>query len=159
NVYGFTGDSARVAPQANAMAKVIEPLMMGGDTPWILYMVGVILALLLNWLGVPALAFCLGMFIPLSLNTPLLVGGAIAWFVGRSSKDKAVCAARRDRGTLISSGLIAGGALFGVFAALTRFLGFEYVCGIPAVNLQIYGCIAYVLLIAYLLIDTCRVKK
>ena len=158
-VYGFTGDNALVAPQANAMAKVIEPLMMGGDTPWILYMVGVILALLLNWLGVPALAFCLGMFIPLSLNTPLLVGGAIAWFVGRSSKDKAVCAARRDRGTLISSGLIAGGALFGVFAALTRFLGFEYVCGIPAVNLQIYGCIAYVLLIAYLLIDTCRVKK
>ncbi|MDE6266789.1 MAG: oligopeptide transporter, OPT family [Muribaculaceae bacterium] len=158
-VYGFTGDNALVAPQANAMAKVIEPLMMGGDTPWILYMVGVILALLLNWLGVPALAFCLGMFIPLSLNTPLLVGGAIAWFVGRSSKNPEVCAARRDRGTLISSGLIAGGALFGVFAALTRFLGFEYVAGIPAVNLQIYGCIAYVLLIAYLLWDTCRVKK
>ena len=159
DVYGFTGDDALVAPQANAMAKVIEPLMMGGDTPWILYMVGVILALLLNWLGVPALAFCLGMFIPLSLNTPLLVGGAIAWFIGRSSKDKAVCDARRDRGTLISSGLIAGGALFGVFAAMTRFFGFEYVAGIPAVNLQIYGCIAYALLIAYLIIDCYRAKK
>ncbi len=77
-VYGFTGENALVAPQANAMAKVIEPLMMGGETPWILYLTGVVLALLLNWLGVPALAFCLGMFIPLHLNTPLLVGGAIA---------------------------------------------------------------------------------
>ena len=112
-VYGFTGDNALVAPQANAMAKVIEPLMMGGETPWILYMVGAILALILNWLGVPALAFCLGMFIPLSLNTPMLVGGAVSYFVSNSSKDKKVNDARRDRGTLISSGLIAGGALFG----------------------------------------------
>ena len=158
-VYGFSGENALVAPQANAMAKVIEPLMMGGDTPWILYMTGVVLALLLNWLGVPALAFCLGMFIPLSLNTPLLVGGAIAYFVGNSSKDKAVNDARRDRGTLIASGLIAGGALFGVFAALTRFFGFEYVCGVSAGMLQVYGIIAYVLLIAYLWWDSCRAKK
>lgn len=159
DVYGFTGPNALVAPQANAMAKVIEPLMMGGETPWILYMVGVVLAILLNWLGVPALAFCLGMFIPMHLNTPLLVGGAIAYFVEKSSKDKAVSDARRDRGTLISSGLIAGGALFGVFAALTRFFGFEYVAGISAINLQIFGCIAYVLLIAYLVWDSCRAKK
>ena len=158
-VYGFSGPNALVAPQANAMAKVIEPLMMGGDTPWILYMTGVVLALLLNWLGVPALAFCLGMFIPLSLNTPLLVGGAIAYFVSNSSKDKAINDLRRDRGTLISSGLIAGGALFGVFAALTRFFGFEYEAGISAGNLQLYGIIAYVLLIGYLWWDSCRVKK
>ncbi len=159
DVYGFTGPNALVAPQANAMAKVIEPLMMGGETPWILYMVGVVLALLLNWLGVPALAFCLGMFIPMQLNVPLLVGGAIAYFVEHSSKEKAVADARRDRGTLISSGLIAGGALFGVFAALTRFFGFEYVAGISAINLQIFGCIAYVLLISYLVWDSCRAKK
>ena len=158
-VYGFTGENALVAPQANAMAKVIEPLMMGGETPWILYMTGVILALLLNWLGVPALAFCLGMFIPLSLNTPLLVGGAIAYFVSNSSKDKAVNDLRRDRGTLIASGLIAGGALFGVFAALTRFFGFEYQCGVSAGMLQVYGIIAYLLLIGYLWYDSCRVKK
>ncbi len=82
DVYGFTGKDALVAPQANAMAGVIEPIMMGGETPWILYMTGAVLALLLNWLGVPALAFCLGMFIPLPLNTPMLVGGAISWFVG-----------------------------------------------------------------------------
>lgn len=157
-VYGFSGDNALVAPQANAMAKVIEPLMMGGDTPWILYMTGVVLALLLNWLGVPALAFCLGMFIPLSLNTPLLVGGAVAWFVGNSSKDKKVNEARRDRGTLISSGLIAGGALFGVFAALTRFFGYEYVCGVSAGMLQVYGLIAYALLIAYLWWSSLRAK-
>ena len=158
SVYGFSGPNALVAPQANAMANVIEPLMMGGETPWILYLVGITLALLLNWLGVPALAFCLGMFIPLSLNTPLLVGGAIAWFVSTRSKSKAVNDARRDRGTLISSGLIAGGALFGVFAALTRFFGYEYVCGLPTTTLQTLGIIAYVLLITYLIIDTFRAK-
>ncbi|MBD5207006.1 MAG: oligopeptide transporter, OPT family [Bacteroidales bacterium] len=149
-VYGFSGDNALVAPQANAMAKVIEPLMMGGETPWILYMTGAILALLLNWLGVPALAFCLGMFIPLSLNTPMLVGGAIAYFVSHSSKDQKTNDARRDRGTLISSGLIAGGALFGVFAAVTRFCGFEYQNPIDEGTSQILGCVAYLLLIAYL---------
>lgn len=157
-VYGFSGDNALVAPQANAMAKVIEPLMMGGDTPWILYMVGAILALILNWLGVPALAFCLGMFIPLSLNTPMLVGGAVAYFVSNSSKDKALNDRRRDRGTLISSGLIAGGALFGVFAAITRFAGFEYVNPLDAGITQILGCIAYALLIIYLIWDAKRVK-
>ncbi len=160
-VYGFDPDSptSLVAPQANAMAKVIEPLMMGGDTPWILYMVGVILALLLNWLEVPVLAFCLGMFIPLSLNVPLLVGGAIAYFVSHSSKVKEINSARQDRGTLIASGLIAGGALFGVFAALTRFCGFEYTCPLDGVTLQWLGLLAYALLIAYLWYDSCRAKK
>lgn len=157
-VYGFTGDNALVAPQANAMAKVIEPLMMGGETPWILYMVGAVLACILNWLGVPALAFCLGMFIPLSLNTPMLVGGAIAWFVSNSSDDKALNEARRDRGTLISSGLIAGGALFGVFAAITRFLELEYQNPLGYETTQILGCVAYILLIGYLIWDSKRAK-
>ncbi|MDE5842231.1 MAG: oligopeptide transporter, OPT family [Muribaculaceae bacterium] len=157
-VYGFSGDNALVAPQANAMAKVIEPLMMGGDTPWILYMVGAILAAILNWLGVPALAFCLGMFIPLSLNTPMLVGGAVAYFVSNSSKDKAICDKRRDRGTLLSSGLIAGGALFGVFAAITRFAGFEYQSPLNEGLTQILGCVAYALLICYLMWDSKRAK-
>lgn len=157
-VYGFTGDNALVAPQANAMAKVIEPLMMGGDTPWILYMVGAILALILNWLGVPALAFCLGMFIPLSLNTPMLVGGAVSYFVSNSSKDKKVNDARRDRGTLLASGLIAGGALFGVFAAITRFAGFEYTTPGSEDLTQILGCVAYAILICYLIWDSRRAK-
>ena len=157
-VYGFSGPDALVAPQANAMAKVIEPLMMGGDTPWILYMVGAILALILNWLGVPALAFCLGMFIPLSLNTPMLVGGAVSYFVSNSSKNKKLNDLRRGRGTLISSGLIAGGALFGVFAAITRFAGFEYQNPLGMELTQILGCIAYLLLICYLIWDSKRVK-
>ena len=180
DVYGFTADAVHpdplVAPQANAMAKVIEPLMTGGETPWILYITGIVLALLLNWLNVPSLAFCLGMFIPLSLNTPLLVGGLIAWGVGRSSKDKAISAARQDRGTLISSGLIAGGALFGVFAALTRFFEWNepmhnFIAGVVGIfgmdyslpfnegTLQAAGVVMYALLIAYLWWDSCRVKK
>ncbi len=157
-VYGFTGPDALVAPQANAMAKVIEPLMMGGDTPWILYMTGAILACILNWLGVPALAFCLGMFIPLSLNTPMLVGGAIAYYVSHSSNDPAVNDARRDRGTLLSSGLIAGGALFGVFAAITKFAGFDYTTPGSEELTQILGCVAYAALICYLIWDSKRVK-
>lgn len=159
NVYGFSGENALVAPQANAMAKVIEPIMMGGDTPWILYLVGAVLALLLNWLGVPALAFCLGMFIPMQLNAPLLVGGAIAWYVSSRSKEKAINDARRDRGTLISSGLIAGGALFGVFAALTRFAGFEYTNTMSTALNQGLGVVVYLLLILYLIYDSMRVKK
>ncbi|MBD5345945.1 MAG: oligopeptide transporter, OPT family [Bacteroides sp.] len=150
NVYGFSGPNALVAPQANAMAKVIEPIMMGGETPWTLYATGAVLALLLNWLGVPALAFCLGMFIPMELNAPLLVGGAIAWFVSTRSKDQAINDARRDRGTLVSSGLIAGGALFGVFAALTRFAGFEYENTMSVGLNQGLGIVVYVLLIIYL---------
>ena len=157
-VYGFSGENALVAPQANAMASVIEPLMMGGNTPWILYMVGAILALILNWLGVPALAFCLGMFIPLSLNTPMLVGGAVSYFVSNSSKDKKVADARRDRGTLLASGLIAGGALFGVFAAITRFAGFEYVQPLSYGTTQLLGCAAYALLICYFIWDSKRAK-
>lgn len=158
-VYGFTGDTALAAPQANAMAKVLEPMMMGGSTPWMLYFTGAVLALLLNWLGVPALAFCLGMFIPLSLNTPLFVGGLISWMVGRSSKDKELCRTRQDRGTLIASGLIAGGALFGVFAAITIMCGWKAPVNGGEFLPQILGLVAYACLIAYLYTASCRTKK
>lgn len=158
DVYGFSGPNALVAPQANAMAKVIEPIMMGGETPWTLYATGAVLALLLNWLGVPALAFCLGMFIPMELNAPLLVGGAVAWFVSTRSKNKEVNDLRRDRGTLIASGLIAGGALFGVFAALTRFFGFEYTSGMSTSLNQGLGIVMYLLIIVYLATASMRAK-
>ena len=159
DVYGFSGENALVAPQANAMANVIEPIMMGGDTPWTLYATGVVLALVLNWLGVPALAFCLGMFIPMDLNAPLLVGGLVAWFVSTRSKDQALNDARRDRGTLIASGLIAGGALFGVFAALTRFVAGDLVIKMDqSLNLQL-GVVMYIVVIAYLIWDSMRAKK
>lgn len=159
NVYGFTGEGAMAAPQANAMAKVIEPMMMGGDTPWTLYIVGAILALILNWLGVPALAFCLGMFLPLQLNTPMLVGGLINWFVSHSSKDEAVNKGRTDRGTLISSGLIAGGALFGVFAAITIMCGKEVPENGNEFIPQILGLVAYAAIIAYLYIASTRAGR
>ncbi|MDE6176975.1 MAG: OPT/YSL family transporter, partial [Paramuribaculum sp.] len=129
------------------------------DIPWILYIVGAILAVLLDRLGVPALAFCLGMFIPMPLNVPMLVGGAIAWFTGSRSKDEDINARRRDRGTLIASGLIAGGALFGVFAALTRFLGFEYTSPLDEPTSQMLGVAVYVALIIYVACDSMRVKK
>lgn len=158
-VYGFSGPDALTAPQANAMAKVIDPIMTGGDTPWLLYITGAILALLLNWLGVPALAFCLGMFIQMDLNAPLLVGGAIAWFVSSRSKNAEVNDARRDRGTLIASGLIAGGALFGVFSALTKFVGGDFTIDMDISLNQNLGILMYVLLIAYLIWDSMRVKK
>ena len=158
-VYGFTGDNCLAAPQANAMAKVIEPMMTGGATPWTLYIVGAILAILLTWLEVPALPFCLGMFLPLHLNTPVLVGGLVAWLVGRSSKDPEEVKRRNDRGTLISSGLIAGGALFGVFAAITIMLGWQRPNTDDEFIPQVLGVIAYLAIIAYLYFSSCRTKK
>lgn len=125
--YGFTGDNALVAPQANAMAAVIEPMMSGKAAPWLLYAAGAFLSLILTMIGVPALAFALGMFIPLELNTPLLAGGIIAWYVTTRSKDAKLNQARKERGTLIASGFIAGGALMGVVSAMLRFGGINYV--------------------------------
>ncbi len=159
NVYGFTGDNALAAPQANAMAKVLEPMMMGGETPWMLYIIGAILALILNWLGVPALAFCLGMFLPLSLNTPMLVGGLVSWFVSRSSKKPEVVKARSERGTLIASGMIAGGALFGVFAAITIMCGHEVPDNGMEFTPQVLGLVAYALLIGYLYFASRKAAK
>ncbi len=159
NVYGFTGSDSLAAPQANAMAKVIEPMMMGGATPWTLYIVGAILAVILNWLGVPALAFCLGMFLPLHLNTPMLVGGLVAWIVSHSSKDPETAKARSERGTLISSGLIAGGALFGVFAAITIMCGWKVPDTGMELRPQLLGLVAYAAIICYLVFDSMRAKK
>lgn len=124
--YGFKGENALVAPQANAMAAVIQPLMDQQPAPWTLYIVGAILAATLTMIKVPALAFALGMYIPLELNTPLLVGGLIAHYVSTRSNDEKINNARRERGTLIASGFIAGGALMGVISAFLRYLGFNW---------------------------------
>lgn len=159
NVYGFTGDGQLEAPQARAMAKVLEPMMMGGETPWTLYLVGALLALILNWLGVPPLAFCLGMFLPLHLNTPMLVGGLISWFVNHSSKDKELVKARNDRGTLVASGLIAGGALFGVLAAVTIMCGMPVPTNGDEFIPQILGLVAYAAIIVYLYLSARSARK
>ena len=159
--YGFVGENALTAPQANAMAAVIKPLMEGGETPWILYFAGAILALVLNWIGVPALAFSLGMFIPMSLNAPLVVGGAIAWFVSNRSKDEALNKARFDRGTLLASGFIAGGALMGVVAAVLKFVGVDYYMADWAASnsAEWLALVMYIALAIYFTIHTLKAKR
>lgn len=158
--YGFTSGEL-AAPQANAMAAVIEPLMMGKGAPWALYGIGAALALILNFCKVPALPFSLGMFIPLQLNTPLVIGGLISWYVGSRSKDAEVNKARVERGTLLASGFIAGGALLGVVSAIMRFAGFEYTCpwadNFPV--MQGIGLVLYLAVIAYLCRASLAAKK
>lgn len=157
--YGFSGENALVAPQANAMAAVIEPLMMGQGAPWLLYGVGAMLALLLNMLGVPVLAFALGMFIPLELNTPLVVGGFISWLMTRT-KDTDLAQRRQEKGTLIASGFIAGGALMGVVSAAIRFAGADWYLTdwAQSAGAEWLGVGAYAALIAYFVIASRRVK-
>ncbi len=165
--YGFTGEGALVAPQANAMAAVIQPMMSGGSAPWLLYGIGAAIALLLTIFKVPALPFCLGMFIPIDLNLPLLVGGTVSWFVGSRSKDAALNAARSDKGTLIASGFIAGGALMGVVSAILKFAKVDWFLsgwntiaeGRLASGAQAIAIVPYLLLIAYTLMAILRKKK
>ena len=158
--YGFTGKDALVAPQANAMAAVIEPMMSGKPAPWALYAAGAFLSLILTMIGVPALAFSLGMFIPLQLNTPLLAGGIIAHFVSTRSKDEALNRARKERGTLIASGFIAGGALMGVVSALLRFGGINYVNAewFESHSAEILGLVMFLILCGYLIWESLRAK-
>ena len=159
--YGFTGENALVAPQANAMAAVIEPLMSGGGAPWLLYGIGGVIAILLTIFKIPALAFSLGMFIPLELNLPLLVGGAVAWFVSTRSKETQVNEDRKERGTLLASGFIAGGALMGVVSAIMRF------AGINLVNTEwqnstageVLALAAYICIIIYLTLSSMKAAK
>lgn len=157
--YGFTNPDVMAAPQANAMAAVIDPLMMGGDTPWILYSVGAVFACLLNWLSVPALAFSLGMFIPFHLNAPLLVGGAISWFVGSRSKDEKLNKARQEKGTLLASGFIAGGALMGVVSAGMTLSGFSYECPLSDGVTSALAVVIYLALIGFLICSCLKAKK
>jgi len=153
--YGFASGQL-AAPQANAMAAVIDPLMNGIDAPWVLYAIGAVIAIVLTWLKVPALAFALGMFIPIQLNIPLLIGGAINWYVTTRSKNEEVNRERGEKGTLIASGFIAGGALMGVVSALLRFaevdvLNTEWLANPLS---EICSLVAYALLIVYLIKST-----
>lgn len=158
--YGFTGENALVAPQANAMAAVIEPMMSGQAAPWMLYAAGAFLALTLNMIGVPALAFSLGMFIPLDLNTPILVGGLINHIVTTRSKDEKLNNARSEQGTLIASGFIAGGALMGVTAAIIRFAGFNFVNEhwFESNGAQWLGIVMFLALCGYMIWHTLKAK-
>ncbi|MBP5397670.1 MAG: oligopeptide transporter, OPT family [Bacteroidales bacterium] len=162
--YGFTGEGALVAPQANAMAALIRPMMNGGSAPWLLYGIGAAIAILLNIVKLPALAFCLGMFIPLDLNLPLLVGGAVSWFVTTRSKDEAENRARGEKGTLIASGFIAGGALMGVVSAILKFAHVDWWLsewntpaeGALCSGAEAIALLPYLLLIAYMIYATLK---
>ena len=158
--YGFTTGQL-AAPQANAMAAVIEPLMSGSGAPWVLYGIGAVLAIVLNYFKVPALAFALGMFIPIELNTPLLIGGAISWYVGSRSKDQALNAVRLEKGTLLASGFIAGGALMGVVSAALRFGNIDLMNAewASSTGAEILAVVMYIALIAYLTINPLNAKK
>ena len=158
--YGFVGDQALVAPQANAMAAVIQPMMNGGGAPWLLYGIGAVIATLLTIFKVPALAFALGMFIPIDLNLPLLVGGAISWYVSTRTKDKEVNDARQNKGTLIASGFIAGGALMGVVSALLKFFNVDwFMSGWNAAYGEAIAIVPFVALIAYMIISSMKVNN
>ncbi len=148
--YGFASGQL-AAPQANAMAAVIDPMMNGVEAPWVLYAIGAVIAIVLTFFNVPALAFALGMFIPIELNVPLIVGGAINWYVTTRSKDASVNKERGEKGTLIASGFIAGGALMGVLSALLRFGGLNLINEEWLANplSEILSLVAYILLIAY----------
>lgn len=148
--YGFASGQL-AAPQANAMAAVIDPMMNGVEAPWVLYAIGAVIAIVLTFFNVPALAFALGMFIPIELNVPLIVGGAINWYVTTCSKDANVNKERGEKGTLIASGFIAGGALMGVLSALLRFGGLNLINEEWLANplSEILSLVAYILLIAY----------
>ena len=158
--YGFNSGKL-AAPQANAMAAVIKPLMSGQGAPWVLYAIGAVIALVLDRCKVPALAFALGMFIPLELNIPLLVGGAINWYVTTRSKSETINKARGEKGTLIASGFIAGGALMGVVSALLKFGGIEFQYGTWWENhlSELLSLIAYITLILYFIAATKLSKK
>ncbi len=158
--YGFVGEGALVAPQANAMAAVIKPLMSNQPAPWMMYIAGMLMALILLMVDVPALAFALGMYIPLELNTPILVGGLIAWFVSTRSKDAKLNKARKERGTLIASGFIAGGALMGVISAILRYFEINWVNKewFESNSAEILGLVMFALLCAYMIWDSMRGK-
>jgi len=169
--YGF-GPGGLEAPQASAMAAVLKPLMTGAQAPWLLYIAGVFLAITLELIGVPPLAFALGMYLPIYLNTPLLAGGLVAHLVAKSSKNEALSKARREKGTLIASGFIAGGAIMGVLSAFIVFFGKQLIDPdwslMKAIGTEhwaegtggeILGFVMFALLLVYLYWDSRRVKE
>lgn len=168
--YGFvateTHPDPMIAPQANAMAAIIEPLMSGQGAQWMLLGIGAVLAILVNWLGISPLAFALGMFIPLQLNTPLIVGGLLNHWINKSSENKKLSNARHQRAILVSSGFIAGAALFGVIGALIIFitgrgdvLDFKIWSDPTGTGAQVTAIIAFLALIGFFVWQAFKAKE
>lgn len=148
--YGFSSGQL-AAPQANAMAAVIEPLMSGQSAPWLLYGIGAVISIILTFCNISALAFALGMFIPLELNLPLIVGGLINWYINSKSTTPEIKKQRNEKGTLLASGFIAGGALMGVVSAGLRFANIDLISQnwIESNGAQYVSLLAYILLIIF----------
>jgi putative OPT family oligopeptide transporter len=161
NIYGFSGDNALPAPQANAMSAIIQPLMSNQPAPWMLYIAGAVISLILAMIKVPVLAFALGMYLPQEINTPLLVGGLISHYVSTRTKDEALNNARRERGTLIASGFIAGGALMGVVSVIIRSTGANWVMTewFESNSAEVLSFVMFALLCFYTIWDSMRAKK
>ncbi len=171
-VFGFVQTPGHpnpmTAPQANAMAAIIEPLMSGSGVSWVLLSVGAVISILLNWLKISPLAFALGMFIPLPLNTPLVVGGLLNHWFNKSTKNEKLNIARSNRGILIASGFIAGAALFGVFGAIVLFftgnensmtlVHWDKIANGTAIA-EILAFVAFIGLIAYFIWESFRAKE
>ena len=139
--------------------------MQTGNAPWHLYGIGVIVAIIVEMIGISGLAFALGMYLQIELNSPILAGAIVAWFVKKSSKDEATSKSRHDRGLLIASGLIAGGAIIGVVDALILFFEDKYqITILPDFGNNgsfgnWLGLAMFVLLCVYIYWDACRMKK
>jgi putative OPT family oligopeptide transporter len=160
NTFGFVGNELP-APQANAMAAVIKPLMSDQPAPWMMYIAGAFMALILTSINVPALAFALGMYLPLELNTPILVGGIIAWFVSSRSKNEDLNKVRKERGILIASGFIAGGALLGVVSVILKSAGLNLKATewAESAGAEYLGLVMFFVIIAYMVWDSMRAKE
>ncbi|MBI5730691.1 MAG: OPT/YSL family transporter, partial [Ignavibacteriales bacterium] len=159
-IYGFAGGGLP-APQANAMAAIIQPLMSNQPAPWMLYIAGACIALILAMIKVPVLAFALGMYLPQEINTPLLIGGLISHYVSTRSKDEALNNSRRERGTLIASGFIAGGALMGVVSVIIRSTGANWLMTewFESNSAEVLSFVMFCLLCLYTIWDSMRAKK
>jgi uncharacterized oligopeptide transporter (OPT) family protein len=169
--YGF-GPGGLEAPQASAMAAILEPLMSNQPAPWLAYMAGIFLAVILELVGVPPLAFALGMYLPIHLNTPLLIGGLVAHFVAKSTKNEDLSSKRKEKGTLIASGFIAGGAIMGVISAFIVFTGKQFITEdwnimqaigtehwVESAPSEILGFVMLALLCVYMYWNATRVKE
>ncbi|MBI3194274.1 MAG: OPT/YSL family transporter, partial [Ignavibacteriae bacterium] len=165
DAFGFKDSKQLPAPQANAMAAIIQPLMSSVPAPWVLYLVGAMISLILVTIGISPLAFALGMYLPQDLNTPLIIGGLLAWFVTTRSKNEKLNNARFSRGTLIASGFIAGGSLFGVLNAIVHFVDKDWndkyfnAHWAESQGGEILGLVMFLLLFGYALWDTMRAKE
>ncbi len=159
-IYGFAGGGLP-APQANAMAAIIQPLMSNQPAPWMLYIAGAIISLILAMINVPVLAFALGMYLPQEINTPLLVGGLISHYVSTRSKDEKINNARRERGTLIASGFIAGGALMGVVSVIIRSTGANWVMSewVESHAAELVSIVMFMVICVYMIWDSLRAKE